>query len=103
MNRFFKKTEPMLLHVIDKAFDGVNIWETYDIKGRKVSDSAGLSGEDMAELYYSAIFHVLPEYRMPHPGDRIEYNGTLYDVVLVEKKCGLEGKIISYRCVCGKR
>lgn len=102
MSNIFAKTEPLVLQTVNTSYDGIKILESHDIKGRMISQSAGMTDGDIQELYCSAIFLIPPDSPAPRPGDRIEHNAVVYDVSIVEKKCDLSGKLISYRCLCGK-
>ena len=102
MKKIFEPLENFELYVVNDTFDGVPVWETYEIKGRKITETAGLASAETPELYCSAVFLIPPDSRIPAPGNRIKYHGLTYDVSAVEKKTDLKGNFIAARCVCGK-
>ena len=101
MRKLFEPAIPLVLQVISSYFDGLPVWEEYTIRGRLLYEKKALSSDENPAQLCSAVFFIPADSREPKPGNRIKYNGTLYDITLVENKRDISGKSAAFRCTCG--
>ena len=101
MEEMWNKMKNIKLQYIDNHFDGVPVWSEIEIKGFVAAEYDKLVGDDGNELVSSIKFIIPPICPLPKPGNRICCDGKTYDVLLVEIKRSMTGRVAGYNCVCG--
>ena len=101
MKNLFEPAIPLILQAVSSYFDGLPVWEEFTIRGRLLYEKKALSTDEHPAQLCSAVFFIPADSREPKPGNRIKYNGILYDITLVETKKDISGKTAAYRCTCG--
>ena len=101
MNGIYSKMRDIKLQYINDYFDGAPVWCDVDIKGFVTVEYDKLTDPEGNELVSSMTFILPPICPLPKPGNRIVCSNKTFDVLMVEIKRSITGRVAAYKCICG--